>query len=73
MRLLWKAAPKKLLDRVSDAIRMKHYARNTEQAYVYWIKKYILTINATIAKNTTYQNILTSCLQQFVDFLSKQL
>ena len=25
-----------------DAIRVKHYARNTEQAYVYWIKKYIL-------------------------------
>ena len=28
-----------------DAIRVKHYARNTEQAYVYWIKKYILFHN----------------------------
>jgi len=30
---------------VRDAIRVKHYARNTEQAYVYWIKKYILFHN----------------------------
>ena len=37
--------PKKLLDQVRDAIRVKHYARNTEQAYVYWIKKYILFHN----------------------------
>ena len=28
-----------------DAIRVKHYARNTEQVYVYWIKKYILFHN----------------------------
>jgi hypothetical protein len=34
--------PKKLLDQVRDAIRVKHSARNPEQAYVYWIKKYIL-------------------------------
>lgn len=37
--------PKKLLDQVRDAIRVKHYARNTEQAYVYWIKKLILFHN----------------------------
>lgn len=37
--------PKKLLDQVRDAIRVKHYARNTEQAYVYWIKKYTLFHN----------------------------
>jgi len=34
--------PKKLLDQVYDAIRVKHFARNTEQVYVYWIKKYIV-------------------------------
>ena len=34
--------PKKLLDQVRDAIRLKHYARSTEQSYVYWIRKYIL-------------------------------
>jgi len=33
--------PKKLLDQVSDAIRLKHYSYPTEQAYVGWIKRYI--------------------------------
>ena len=32
---------KKLLDRVRDAIRLKHYSIRTEQAYVNWIKRYI--------------------------------
>jgi integron integrase len=34
-------APKKLLDQVRDAIRLKHYSIRTEQAYVNWIKRYI--------------------------------
>ncbi len=33
--------PKKLLDHVRDAIRLKHYSLHTEQAYVTWIKRYI--------------------------------
>jgi integron integrase len=33
--------PKKLLDHVRDAIRLKHYSRHTEEAYVTWIKRYI--------------------------------
>jgi hypothetical protein len=33
--------PKKLLDHVRDAIRLKHYSRHTEHAYVTWIKRYI--------------------------------
>jgi integron integrase len=33
--------PKKLLDQVRDAIRLKHYSIRTEQAYVGWIKRYI--------------------------------
>ena len=33
---------KKLLDRVRDALRAKHYSIRTEQAYVDWIKRYIL-------------------------------
>jgi integrase len=33
--------PKKLLDRVRDAIRLKHYSLHTEHAYVTWIKRYI--------------------------------
>ena len=36
------ADPPKLLDRVRDAIRTRHYSRRTEEAYVYWIRKYIV-------------------------------
>jgi hypothetical protein len=31
----------KLLDQVSEVIRMKHYSLLTEQIYVNWIKRYI--------------------------------
>jgi integron integrase len=33
---------KKILDQVSDAIRLKHYSYRTEQTYREWIKRYIL-------------------------------
>jgi integron integrase len=33
---------KELLDRVRDAIRTKHYSIRTEEAYVNWIKRFIL-------------------------------
>ena len=42
--------PKKLLDQVRDAIRVKHYSLRTEQAYVSWIKRYILFHNKRHAK-----------------------
>jgi len=32
---------RKLLDRVRDAIRLKHYSIRTEEAYVHWIKRCI--------------------------------
>ena len=34
--------PPRLLDRVRDKIRLKHYSIRTEQAYVDWIKRYII-------------------------------
>jgi len=34
--------PPKLLDRVRDKIRLKHYSIRTEQAYVDWIRRFIL-------------------------------
>jgi len=34
--------PRKLMDQVSDAIRLKHYSYRTEQTYKDWIKRYIL-------------------------------
>jgi len=35
-------SPPKLLDRVRQAIRAKHYSRRTESAYVDWIRRDIL-------------------------------
>lgn len=35
----------KLLDQVREVLRMKHYSLRTEQAYVGWIKRYILFHN----------------------------
>lgn len=37
--------PKKLLDQVRDAIRLKHYSYRTEQTYVQWIRRFILFHN----------------------------
>jgi integron integrase len=37
--------PKKLLDRVRDALRLKHYSYRTEQTYVQWIRRFILFHN----------------------------
>jgi Phage integrase, N-terminal SAM-like domain len=34
--------PKKLLDQVRDALRVKHYSYRTEESYVQWIRSYIL-------------------------------
>jgi site-specific recombinase XerD len=33
--------PKKRLDQVRDAIRLKHYSSRTEESYVTWITRYI--------------------------------
>src|SRR6266511_5883921 len=37
--------PKKLLDQVRDAIRLKHYSIRTEESYVTWLKWYIFFHN----------------------------
>ena len=34
--------PPRLLDQVREAIRVRHLARNTERAYVHWVKRFIL-------------------------------
>jgi len=36
------AKPKKLLDQVRDALRLKHYSTRTKNSYVDWIRRYIL-------------------------------
>lgn len=37
----------KLLDQLRDRIRLKHYSRRTEDAYLQWVKRYILYHNKT--------------------------
>jgi integron integrase len=32
----------KLMDRVRHAIRLRHYSHRTEEAYVYWVRRYIV-------------------------------
>jgi integrase len=32
----------RLMDQVRQAIRVRHYSRRTEEAYVYWIRRYIV-------------------------------
>ena len=41
------AQPKKLLDQVRDALRVRHYSIRTEETYLQWIKRYILFHNKT--------------------------
>jgi len=37
--------PKKLLEQVRETLRLKHYSIRTEEAYVHWIKRFILFHN----------------------------
>jgi hypothetical protein len=34
--------PPRLLDQLRDRLRLRHYSLRTEQAYVHWVKRYIL-------------------------------
>lgn len=36
------ARPPRLLDRVRSVLRVNHYSLRTEEAYIYWIKRFIL-------------------------------
>ena len=42
--------PKKLLEQVRDAIRLKHYSYRTEETYVQWIRRYVLFHNKRYPK-----------------------
>ncbi len=37
--------PPKLLDRLAEALRARHYSRRTEQAYRHWVKRFIFFHN----------------------------
>lgn len=36
--------PVKLLDRVREIIRIRHYSLSTEQSYVFWIRRFTLRV-----------------------------
>ena len=61
------ARPKKLLEQVSDRIRVKQYSNKTEQAYLNWIKQYILFHNK---KHPT--ELGTQDLENFLTYLAKE-
>jgi hypothetical protein len=50
------APPRKLLDRVRDAIRLKHYSYRTEESYVYWIWRFILFQDKHSSLGNKYPN-----------------
>ena len=45
--------PQKLLDQVRGAIRLKHDSIRTEEAYVNWIRRYILFHNKRLVLPVT--------------------
>ncbi len=48
---LMEPRPRKLLEQVSDLLRVKHYSYRTEQTYIQWIRRYILFHNKTHPKD----------------------
>ncbi len=40
----------KLLDRLREAFRSRHYSRRTEQTYCHWVKRFIFFHNVGAAK-----------------------
>ncbi len=55
----------KLLDQVRYAIRTKHYSLRTEEAYILWIKRFILFHNKRHPRDMGAQEI-----NQFVSHLA---
>ena len=60
-----KISSPKLLERVKNAIRTKHYSRKTENSYCSWIKRYILYHNKKHPKDMGEVQI-----RQFINHLA---
>lgn len=58
-------SPAKLLDRVRTAIRLRHYSRRTEEAYVHWIRRYIV-----FHKKTHPSHMGAAEISQFLTWLA---
>ncbi len=61
------SASPKLLDQVRGKIRLKHYSIRTEQAYVDWIKRYILHFDKVHPKDLGAVHV-----EQFLTYLAVQ-
>ncbi|MEW5827472.1 MAG: integron integrase [Chloroflexota bacterium] len=59
--------PKKLLEQVSDAIRIKHYSYRTEKTYTDWIRRYIIFHNKRHPKDMGAEEI-----QAFITHLATE-
>ena len=57
--------PKKLLEQVRDAIRLKHYSIRTEESYVKWIIRFILFHNKKHPKDMGIREI-----EEFLSYLA---
>ncbi|MCD6507695.1 phage integrase N-terminal SAM-like domain-containing protein [Candidatus Poribacteria bacterium] len=68
------SSPPKLLDRVRETLRRKHYSYRTEQAYVNWIKRYIthLAVNENVASSTQNQ-VLSALLFLYREVFRQEL
>jgi integron integrase len=60
--------PTRLLDQVREQIRLRHYSIRTEQAYVSWIKRYILFHDKKHPKDMDKAEI-----EAFLTYLAKDL
>ncbi len=56
----------KLLDKISEIMRLRHYSIHTERAYCDWIKRYVRYHGMTYLKNTIIQD-LTPYSGRFLD------
>jgi len=74
---------KKLLDKVQESLRIKHYAYKTEKQYLYWIKRFILfhnkshpstmgktEIEAFLTHLATKENVAASTQNQALNAIS---
>ena len=57
MGIMMKKSPVKLLDQVRNLIQVKHYSIRTEEAYVSWIKRFILFHNKKHPKDMGHREI----------------
>jgi len=59
---------KKLLELVSDAMRLKHYSFSTEKSYIGWIKRFVIYHNKKHPSELSEKHV-----KQFLTYLARDL